>query len=493
MKIKSIYMLSFIIALLLLSSDLLARGRYREGDWVSYTVLRYVTSIATDFDHVYFGTTGGVSRYNKTLRTWEPPFTTSDGLLDNRVSRIAYDPEKDELWFDTRSGVCMYKPIFRNWYIGGDFPENLMQGTKSDTALPVFFMDYGYNFYPEGYIIDTYLNRYTVTTYYLDDWDDLWLGTWGLNAGIGSVRDLDLRMLKFGLYDSDVNALCLDKGTIWAGGKGTYMESRGITRFVREKNLWDYFEAENLIGLETDQVNVIEADSVYVWFGTEEGLSQYDKKKDRWKTFNTFSGLRDNWVSALKSDDEVLWIGTESGLNFYWMEKDTIGYFRNTLVDNIYISTIETDSQWVWVGTEWGVARMNKSSGDWSRFSTPHGILNSPVRSITRYKDVIWFGTDSGILSYNTSNEKTKVYQARVTFPGTGINKILCDGKNIWVATFQGAWKMELKSDVWRLFDQEEGLLDDNVQDMVLDGDYIWFGTPEGLTRFYWNSPYRID
>ncbi|MGB2697735.1 MAG: two-component regulator propeller domain-containing protein, partial [Candidatus Zixiibacteriota bacterium] len=350
MKIKFIYILTFIIVLLL-SFDLSAKGRYREGDWVSYTVLRYVTSIATDFDHVYFGTTGGVSRYNNTLREWEPPFTTSDGLLDNRVNRVAYDQEKDELWFDTQSGMCMYKPIFRNWYIGGDFPQNLVQSYKPDTALPVFFMDYGYSFFPEGYITDIYLNRYPVTALYLDDWGDLWLGTWGLNAGIGSVRNLELQMFEFGLYDSDVNAICLDRGVIWTGGKGSYMESQGITRFVRQKNLWDYFKTERINELQTNQINVIEADSQYVWFGTEEGLTRYDKRKNSWKNFNTFSGLRDDWVSTLKSDEEVLWIGTESGLNFYWMEKDTLGYFRNTLVDNIYISTIETDSQWVWVGT----------------------------------------------------------------------------------------------------------------------------------------------
>jgi len=136
---------------------------------------------------------------------------------------------------------------------------------------------------------------------------------------------------------------------------------------------------------------------------------------------------------------------------------------------------------------------MNKATGDWLRFSTPDGILNSQIRSITRNKEVLWFGTDSGILTYDLSTAKTKVYQAKINFPGTEIRKILCDDKNLWVATFQGVWKMELETEVWRLFSQEDGLLDDNVQDMVLDGNHIWFGTPEGLTRFFWNSPYRID
>jgi ligand-binding sensor domain-containing protein len=493
MKIKPAIFLNLLLALLLSNSHLLAKAPYRPGDWISYTVLRYITSIAADFDHIYFGTTGGVSRYDRFQEKWELPFTTSDGLLDNQVRKVAYDRENDELWFDTRSGVCMYQPIFRTWYIGGEFPENFVQSSEIDTLLPFLFMDYGYHFFSEGYITDLYLNRYSVTAYYLDEWDDLWVGTWGLNAGKGSFRYQELHMFKYGLYESDVNAVCLDKGEIWVGGKGLYTDSEGITRFVRGKNVWEYFDAEDISGLRTNKVNTIEADSQYVWFGTEQGLSRYDKKKNRWNTYTTFTGLRDDWVSALKSDGEVLWIGTESGLNFYWSEKDTLGYFRNRLVDNLYIYGIETDTQWVWVGTEWGVAQMDKATGDWFRFSTPDGILNSPVRSIARNKDVLWFGTEAGILSYDLQTQKRKVYQAKVNFPGTDITKILCNDKNLWVATFQGVWKMDLETEVWRLFSQEDGLLDDNVQDMVLDGDYIWFGTPEGLTRFFWNSPYRID
>jgi len=268
-------------------------------------------------------------------KNWEPPITTSDGLLDNRVRKVAYDPDKDELWFDTRSGVCMYKPIFQTWYLGGEFPYDLVQSHKADTLLPVFFMDYGYHFLPEGYITDLYLNRYPVTDYYLDDWDDLWLGSWGLNAGIGSLRDLELHMFKFGLFDSDVNAIHLDGGVIWTGGKGFYTASEGITRFVQKKNIWEYFQADRINGLETNQVNSIEADSQYVWFGTESGLARYDKKKKLWITLTSFSGLRDDWISALKSDGEVLWVGTKSGLNFYWSKKDTLGYFRNELVNNV--------------------------------------------------------------------------------------------------------------------------------------------------------------
>ncbi|MFH1335459.1 MAG: hypothetical protein ABII96_02990, partial [Candidatus Zixiibacteriota bacterium] len=53
------------IYILIYSPLIQARGKYLEGDWVSYSVFRYVTSVALDYRHVYFGTTGGVTRYDR--------------------------------------------------------------------------------------------------------------------------------------------------------------------------------------------------------------------------------------------------------------------------------------------------------------------------------------------------------------------------------------------------------------------------------------------
>ena len=36
---------------------------YRPGDWISYPVTRFITSIALGHQYTYFGTTGGITRY----------------------------------------------------------------------------------------------------------------------------------------------------------------------------------------------------------------------------------------------------------------------------------------------------------------------------------------------------------------------------------------------------------------------------------------------
>ena len=77
-------MLSFIISIGY-------TGSFEEGDWVTYTNFRYVTSAAMDQTTVYFATTGGVIRFDKFTKEWLDPLTITDGLPDSRVNNIAYD------------------------------------------------------------------------------------------------------------------------------------------------------------------------------------------------------------------------------------------------------------------------------------------------------------------------------------------------------------------------------------------------------------------
>lgn len=515
-------LVSFFCVLILFSS-VYGRGRYREGDWISYSVFRYVTSLAMDFDYVYFGTTGGVIRYDKYENKWKPPFTTSDGLPDNWIRNIACDPDRNEIWVDTYAGSAMYQPVFREWYSEFDFPRHLARSDTSHLSLPNFFMEFGLTLLPDRSIMDSYFNQYRITDYLKGDFDDLWIATWGLGAGVANLRHLQLKMFKFGLYDKDVKAILIDEDDMWFGGSGFFYRSQGITRYNRKSGSWDYYSAPDTPSLVSNQVNAIEAGEKFVWFGTEDGLVRFDKKRSDWKSYNTFKGLPDNEVTALDADGDILWIGTRLGLAFYVAKKDSIGKVNDPLLKGIYIYSILADSDFVWVGTERGVYTLDKSKRMWYRFSTPDNLLFGHVRSIAKSsvydqsiqhesgnsldsssqdstarktysgKDEIWFGTDMGILGYNPVTDERMVYQSKIDFPELHVIKLVCDKRYLWVATENGVLRLDRKRQFWEKYTTEDGLLDNFVQDVALDGDYIWFGTPQGVTRFFWNNPRLRD
>ncbi len=490
--------LIFLSCILILSNVVYPKGKYLEGDWVSYSVFRYVTSIAYDFDHVYFGTTGGVTRYDRFNRRWDTPLTTSDGLPDNWTRNVAYDPTRDEIWADTYGGSAYYHAVFGQWTWEQEFPEHLSKSDTSNFDLPDLFTEFGPTTAGSYWVMDSHLDRYPITNYLRGDFDDeLWITTWGLNVGSASLNRLQLKMLKYGLYDKDVKAILIDGDDLWFGGTGLTSASSGITRYNRKTQTWEYFSTEYVPFLTSHQVNAMEADSSYVWFGTEGGLVRMRKKDSQWSSHTSFKGLPNDEVTALESDGKYLWIGTSEGLAVYDILYDTLQTITDPLLKRLYVFSVLADSYYVWVGTEEGVYTLDREQGTWYRFATPDGLLFGEIRSIARGsdnkvssgKEEIWFGTENGILGYSPVSDERKVYDNNMNFPEVNVVKLACDEKNVWVATKNGVWKLNRTTDIWIKYTTDDGLLDNEVQDLVLDKDHIWFGTPQGATRFFWNNP----
>ncbi len=469
---------------------------FDEGDWISFTMTRFVSSIAMDNTTVYFGTTGGLIRYNKVEQHWGNPFTLSDGLPDERIVQVAYDPDIDQIWIDTPLGPASYNPTFKRWRRETVFPKAMVRSDKDSLSLPDFFMPFGYDFYPQGYILDRWLDRYDVTDYLRDDWgDNVWVGTWGLGVGFGSLRSWSFRFYQFGLYQNDVRDMCLDEGVIWFGGSDMHERRQGISRYDRSKGTWEYFVEGYEGNLENASVNAIRASQQYVWFGTSRGLQTYDKKKREWSFQGRPKELGGNYVTCLeyyqnpdKKEDEILFIGTSAGLYFYRVKKGILTRAKNQAISTEYINCLKWTHGYFWIGTQAGVFRISLSGGARGVFSTPDGIVNTNINGIGEDKEKVWFATDRGILGYDPATEEREVYQISGNYPGDRPLKIEADERSLWVGTRSGVWRMDKKTQSWEHFTAFDGLIDNDIQAMVLDGDRIWFGTPEGATLFNWRK-----
>ena len=121
----SSFVIFFIVLLPTLSYSQESRPRIREtnpnydqGDWVSYSVARFVTSIAVGTEYVYFGTTeSGITRYDQFRNSWDFPWTTSNGLADNEILALAFDQTTGYLWCASRTAVSFYHPLAKDGII----------------------------------------------------------------------------------------------------------------------------------------------------------------------------------------------------------------------------------------------------------------------------------------------------------------------------------------------------------------------------------------
>ena len=89
---------------------------YQQGDWVSYSMARFITSIAVGEQYVYFGTmNSGITRLDHFSNKWDYPWTTSNGLADNEVWTVAYDMDTGFIWCATGSAISYYQPSAKRW------------------------------------------------------------------------------------------------------------------------------------------------------------------------------------------------------------------------------------------------------------------------------------------------------------------------------------------------------------------------------------------
>ncbi len=524
---------------------------YEPGDWISYSMNRFVTSLAEGREYIYFGTADGVLRFNFYSNRWETPWTMSDGMADNYVHCVAYDFNTDYLWCSTPQAVSVYRTNFQRWenffkdefglsladeiisigfedrYVwlesksGQFFWSQNQQGifskaTTSDVPmehikwfgwrtnnlrnLPNLFMHGGYFFDREGFIRDFRLNTYRITSYLKDTWGSIWIGSWGAGIGRADYRIEILELIPYGLFIKNVNAVEMDfDGNFWVGGIGSYGDESGITYWDTRNNAWTNYQARFINNLYSDQVTSIALDDSCVWFGTQHGLACFSPEKNDWRTFDVSSGLGDNYVFDVEFDSDNVWVGTANGL--YQIIKDSLSTkkFRikeiarkDLLSKKVY--AIEIMQNLLWLGTEYGVYIYDtvKQTGGFE--DDPNGPANDEVRAVGIYEDKeVWFGLEDGVEVFYMDSSAWGGVPERRFLSSTLVNYIAVDSSAAWVATDNGVLKFDKANKRWVHFTIEDGLLSNYVNCIWLDGDYIWFGTPEGMTRFYWNAPYRID
>lgn len=523
---------------------------YQQGDWITYGATRFVRYISIGDPYVYFATTGGITRMNYFSYKWDFPWTTSNGLADNDVYLVAQDLNTGFLWAVTKKGVSYLEPasglwhnsfydelgIFNNyvtslgigddrqvyiitsdnqWLVSDNVSANFVETNPPTTddhirwygareqrsqALPAFFMDGG-NLFNERqrYVDDLQFRHWQITTWVRDDWNNLWLGTWGLGAGRGDMVTQRLEMLDFGLWDETVDDIAEDNNSYWLGGMQEHNEHAGVTQWSGQIMKPLFYEPFLISGFASDQITSIVADARTAWFGTLGGLVRFDKRKNFWKTYTVMDGLANDHVRKVTLDESYVWAATESGVSKILLASvgtDSMKIKSVKFPDHKIIKVYDLAQQdnLLWMATEFGLFVYNKRTGSGGYYnSLEETIVGQSAFAISAWGDEIWFGTDSGVSGFNAVTNEWLESPVKDHPLNAAVNRILASRQAVWVATNAGVFKYDRAMQRWVQFTVEDGLADDRVYSIQLDGDYIYFGTARGLTKFYWNSPFRND
>ncbi|MGQ9561584.1 MAG: ligand-binding sensor domain-containing protein [Candidatus Oleimicrobiaceae bacterium] len=515
---------------------------YAPGDWITYPVLRYVQAAALGDQHVYFGTTGGVARFDRFRNRWDYPLTVSNGLADDNILCVAYDVSTGLLWCATSVSVAYLEPSSQVWtnffydevgcpsadrvvsigfarrQVWLETQENhLLVGDPSGFApaaedppeevvwfgaraprpkLPHLFAEVGLFYDARGLLQDVNLRQFPITCWVDDPWQVLWIGSWGLGAGRGDLKSYRLTMLPIGLCQRDARVVARQGKEFWIGG-GDEDQMPGVTLWDGADS-WSYFEPRLLMGFRSARVNSIAPCPQEVWLGTDQGLVWFDRARQLWKTFGKTELLPDERVNDVLVDSLYVWAATRRGVTRYLRSSLRTDSLVAQLVQwpalgDVAVYDLARTQNLIWMGTEYGIYVYDCAGDSGGFYSAPEGPLSRPVTAVASCGQEVWFGTPETVEGFDMRSRSWFRPPARLLQTGGRVNRIAADTSAVWATTDNGVLKYDRKRKRWRLFTVEDGLPSNEVFSVCLDGDYVWFGTRRGLTRFYWNSPYRID
>ncbi len=374
-----------------------------------------VTSIWQDSrGFMWFGTQGGLFRYNGyefTEFSYNPKDTSS--LSVNRVL-VIYENRQDELWIGTDGGGLnrfnRKTENFTRYVYQNDLDPNPDPGVSSVKAI-------------------------------LEDAHGiLWVGTYG---GLLRYEREKNKWHRFShrvddplsLSNNQVSTLCEDKqGQLWIGtrGGGVNVMEPGQETFLRYSSLPD-----SRGGLSNDNVNKIVADDAgQLWIGTESGLDRFDCVHRKFFNYQNqpavLDSLSDNWVRTLYIDKEkVLWVATRNGLNrLKSLPQGTFIHYRNqfdkptSLSQNDVFAIFEGNEGSIWIGTNGGginrLDRQKQQSGHYlGNPNDGNSLSSNDISSFLQdWNGVLWVGTnDRGLHRYDARAGKFIHYNWRKTDP----------------------------------------------------------------------------
>lgn len=466
---------------------------YDPGDWVTYTNTRYVTSIARGFFTVYFGTNGGILRYDINAEKWLTPLTVSDGLPDNRIRRLAVDRMTDEIWVETARGGSYFNPTWAEWRDNEAFPsERVRESNVRPSDLPMLFPSDNFSFMPGGTLVDRNLMEYPITQTLRDDNEVVWMGLWGLGAAKADLRRDDLKILRFGPYDADIAFLDRDGDDFWFLGGNVGLPGT-ITRFDRSVDRWEYFEPVREAGIVSDRFSAITHDDKSIWIGTDMGLVRLDKRSKSFRSYTQFDGIYGEQVNALLAIKNNLIIGTEQGVSVFDLAHDSIYAANSPNMRGRPVYAFAFRDRIIYAGTPYGVFTLELGSSQWRRLAPASPNLRGATYAMQIVDSLLYTAGEDGVVVINLNDNTDILYDRNTKFRNAELRTLLVHQGVIWVGGSGGLFRLSNRTGNWYRYTTNDGLVSQRISTLAGDGDHVWIGTDQGVTRFYWKVFNRSD
>jgi len=471
----------------------------------------YVNSVLVFGKQIWFGTRGGIHIYEKPTDTWRK-LSVKDGLPAHNVRVLTADALNRTVWIGTPAGLAKYET-----------ESGKVETMNGSTAYGIKSIS-------------------AVTD------DILWLGTaTGVveyHISTNKYQEQRAFVMRHPFVEDSIANIEFDGDTLWFSN-WSKSHNGAISRYNKHNNTWQRYTRETIFGdtkaKSPTRIKRICVDDKWLWFATDYGVLQYDKREDNWRHFTTKDGLLSNNIRTIAACNNVVWVCPEfkTRINRYdkqtgkWsqMKLSRLIYPRNYIYDmkadgdtlwiaisssgvrkisescmeTVYMKEhglaqtgarrIEVDEDYVWVAHWQGrgsgaLSVYNKKTGEWTIYSKEDVLEEDFIKKIVVGKEYVWIlyeAWDKGsVTGYHRRTGEWVTVKPKESW-GSEVKEICEDGAYLWLATERnGIKRLHLASGTWTQFDGHSGLLMNYINDraMVVDEKYVWVGTPKGISRY---------
>ena len=256
-----------------------------------------------------------------------------------------------------------------------------------------------------------------------------------------------------------------------------------------------------LDGLSENSVHAILEDRQgFLWFGTQEGLNQYDGydfaayKPDS----DNPAALSDAFITSIVEDPSgALWVGTYyGGLNRMDRETGEFVHYQpdagdpNALPSERVNALLMTSTGQLWVGTRSGLSVLGEDRQGFTTYThdpqTRSSLSDDEVLSLYEDDDgIIWAGTADGLNIFNPDLGTFTRYLDLATTNRSQVNAITGDGDDgVWVGTENGLLHFDRTTWTYQIYvhdrNDPRSLSSNAITTLYLDrSGELWVGLEE--------------
>lgn len=341
----------------------------------------------------------------------------------------------------------------------------------------------------------------------VDSKGKVWIATYGSGAFLLDIENSSIQhFFNFkqnprSLHYNDI--LCLFEDytkTVWLGSDGAGLSF--YDSFLEKFNFYHNNQVPENINI--DVVRSIYADSSKIWIGTSgKGLTQFDRKSQSWKTFQTTGSgnqsLKGNRIMSLFGEENELWIGYQGdGLSIYNQASGTFRHFDINSSPQLPARTIwkifKDQQSRIWLCTRnEGLIQFDPKNGVLKQFKQSSELANSipenNIRDIIQVNESeFWIGTENmGIAKLDLKTGLfSSIPNGKNGISSLKIKSLYLDPENhLWIGT-NGSGLNRLDLETWEnnIFNTESGLSNDVIYAILPDEmGNLWLSSNRGITQ----------